>query len=118
MIAVGQRYTASETCHAVSLIDVSQTIVEHFGQKMPTSDLGAVPGASIATIGVKDDEPSRVVFSEYHAAGAISGAFMMPMDAGNTFIMKALARSCLIFCVTLKNLTIWRVIQHTPQTLH
>ena len=78
MIAVGQRYTAGKTCHTpVSLVDVSQTIVEHFGQKIPNSDLGAVPGASLATIGAQDDDPSRVVFSEYHAAGAVSGAFMV-----------------------------------------
>ena len=30
-----------------------------------------------ASIGGQDDDPSRVVFSEYHAAGAVSGAFMV-----------------------------------------
>ena len=78
MIAVGDKYKAGATCHTpVSLIDVSQTIVGHFGQAMPESGLGASSGQPLYQIAATSDDPARVVFSEYHAAGAVSGAFMV-----------------------------------------
>ena len=56
----------------VSLIDLSNTIPDHFG-------LGAIdgsPGRSLYDI-MASPEPDREVFSEYHAAGAVSGGFML-----------------------------------------
>jgi choline-sulfatase len=57
----------------VSLLDVSATIAAHFeadldvGNKIePLPDIAGRP-----------HDPDRLVFSEYHAAGAVSGAFML-----------------------------------------
>lgn len=57
----------------VSLLDISATIPEHFGAEntcnptfRPLGDIAAEP-----------DNIERAVFSEYHAAGAVSGAFML-----------------------------------------
>ena len=57
----------------VSLLDVSATIADHFGVKIDGAD-GITPLPEIAA---KPTDPDRVVFSEYHAAGAVSGAFML-----------------------------------------
>ena len=57
----------------VSLVDLAATIPAHFG-------LAAAPemvGDSLVDIAAGEDEPDRVVFSEYHAAGAVNGAFML-----------------------------------------
>ena len=35
------------------------------------------PGTSLVTLANRPDDPERVVFSEYHAMGAASGAFMI-----------------------------------------
>ncbi len=61
-------------CHTpVSLIDLSSTICDHFDTSL---DLGA-PGRSLYATAKAADEPERVVFSEYHAVGSVSGAFMI-----------------------------------------
>ena len=57
----------------VSLLDLSETIVDHFGASLE----GDRPGRSLYKIMSEPDDLSRVVFSEYHAAGAVSGAFMV-----------------------------------------
>ena len=57
----------------VSLIDLSETVIEHFGARLA----GERPGRSLRTIAAEVVDPDRVVFSEYHAAGAVSGAFML-----------------------------------------
>ena len=57
----------------VSLIDLSETIVEHFGARLA----GERPGRSLRAIAAEPTDPDRAVFSEYHAAGAVSGAFML-----------------------------------------
>ena len=56
----------------VSLLDVSAEIAAHFGCELP----GAV-GRPLGAIAAAPDEPGRIAFSEYHAAGAVSGAFML-----------------------------------------
>ena len=61
------------TCETpVSLIDLSATIVDHFGET-----LAETPGRSLYDIAAETDDPGREVFSEYHAAGAVTGAFML-----------------------------------------
>ena len=55
----------------VSLLDLSATIAEHFGTQI---DDGV--GDPLGEIAANPD-PDRAVFSEYHAAGAVSGAFML-----------------------------------------
>ena len=57
----------------VSLLDVSATIAAHFGTEIDAAD-GVRDLRSILSEPVQKD---RVVFSEYHAAGAVSGAFML-----------------------------------------
>lgn len=57
----------------VSLLDISATICQHFGSEIVGND-DLLPLNEIAA---QDYDPERVVFSEYHAAGAVSGAFMV-----------------------------------------
>ncbi len=57
----------------VSLLDLSTTIAGHFDCPFE-SEAGT---RSLIDIATAPAEPERVVFSEYHAAGAVSGAFML-----------------------------------------
>ena len=57
----------------VSLIDLSETVIEHFGARLA----GERPGRSLRAIAAEAADHDRAVFSEYHAAGAVSGAFML-----------------------------------------
>ncbi len=71
-------HLAPSICHTpVSWIDVSATIAEHFGTSLSCD----TPGSSIKDIASMPYDPERVVFSEYHAAGAVSGAFMVRKGA-------------------------------------
>lgn len=56
----------------VSLIDLSTTIADHFGET-----LGDTPGRSLYDIAAEPEDTDREVFSEYHAAGAVTGSFML-----------------------------------------
>lgn len=57
----------------VSLLDVSGTIASQFGAR-----ISAASGASdLMSVLAQPTDDDRVVFSEYHAAGAVSGAFML-----------------------------------------
>ena len=67
----GQR--AAECATPVSLLDLSVTIPAHFGVDFPNHG----PGRSLLDIANEPEEPDRVVFSEYHAVGAVTGAFML-----------------------------------------
>lgn len=58
---------------AVSLLDISETIIEHFGADLP----GERPGRSLYEITSEDEDPERIAFSEYHASGSVSGGFMI-----------------------------------------
>ena len=57
----------------VSLLDLSATITSHFGTNLPEGG----PGRSLKDIADLPGDSERVVFSEYHAVGAVSGAFMI-----------------------------------------
>jgi len=56
-----------------SLLDLSATIVDHFD----TPALDDSPGESLYDLMTAPTQPEREIFSEYHAAGAVSGAFML-----------------------------------------
>ena len=56
-----------------SLLDLSATIVDHFD----TPALDDSPGESLYDLMAAPTQPEREIFSEYHAAGAVSGAFML-----------------------------------------
>ncbi|MEC8127831.1 MAG: sulfatase-like hydrolase/transferase [Pseudomonadota bacterium] len=65
---------APGTCDTpVSLLDLSATIPAHFG----IDPLPEMAGRSLVEIAGEEDDMERPVFSEYHAAGAVSGAFML-----------------------------------------
>ncbi|MDD9910057.1 MAG: sulfatase-like hydrolase/transferase [Ahrensia sp.] len=73
MIMAGPDIDVGE-CHTpVSLLDLSATIVDHFGTRLPENG----PGMPLPDIASRSEDDQRVVFSEYHAAGAVSGAFMI-----------------------------------------
>lgn len=57
----------------VSLLDISATIARHFGAEIEAAD-GVTDLPSILAQPVNRE---RVIFSEYHAVGAVSGAFML-----------------------------------------
>ena len=65
---------AQGTCDTpVSLLDVSRTIAQHFG-----TDIEAVAGTrSLRELAEAPRDADRAIFSEYHAAGAVSGGFML-----------------------------------------
>ncbi len=67
------RNTAVENHTPVSLVDLAPTIVDHFDTDLRDQH----PGRSLYEIANQADNPERMVFSEYHAAGAVSGAFMV-----------------------------------------
>jgi len=58
----------------VSLTDIYPTVVEAMGLGDDGQDR---PGRSLIDLANAIDDPERMIFSEYHAAGAVSGAFMI-----------------------------------------
>lgn len=58
----------------VSLVDLYPTILDACGV---SEDEASKPGRSLFSIGSRPEDADRVVFSEYHAVGATSGAFMI-----------------------------------------
>ncbi len=60
----------------VTLVDVFPTVLECTGTPRADEDR-AKPGRNLLTIAQAPDDEKRVAFSEYHAAGAASGAFMI-----------------------------------------
>ena len=71
MAGAGVEPGACET--PVSLVDLSETVIEHFGARLA----GERPGRSLRAVASEAADSERAVFSEYHAAGAVSGAFML-----------------------------------------
>lgn len=64
---------AGGTCATpVSLLDLSATIPAHFGIAFPQ-----MRGRPLPDIAAEADDRERVVFSEYHAAGSVSAAYMV-----------------------------------------
>lgn len=60
------------TCDTpVDLLDISATIPDHFGLSFDCE------GRSLKTIASEDTDLDRVILSEYHAVGSVSGAFML-----------------------------------------
>ncbi len=59
----------------VNLTDIFPTVLQSAG--VPNDDGISRPGRSLIELADAPDEPERIVFSEYHAAGAKTGAFMI-----------------------------------------
>jgi choline-sulfatase len=58
-----------------SLVDAYPTIIEAVGEEL-TSEEKALPGCSLLRL-IDGQEADRTVFSEYHAAGSLTGVFMV-----------------------------------------
>jgi choline-sulfatase len=73
MIAAGPGFAPGLCDTPVSLLDLSVTIPAQFGAEFAGAE-GTRPLTEIAS---SAPEPERPIFSEYHAAGAVSGGFML-----------------------------------------
>jgi choline-sulfatase len=80
MILAGPGIARGLVCHEpVSLVDAFPTIVECVGATVHPDDRD-LPGASLFEVArgtINSGSPSRTILSEYHAAGAATGAFMI-----------------------------------------
>ena len=77
MIVAGPGVAAGVVCNTpVSLVDLAPTIMEAVGER-PYAWADGLPGRSLFEIGGKPDDPSRAVFSEYHAFGSPTAGFML-----------------------------------------
>lgn len=71
-LGIEQRVCATN----VGLIDLYPTFLEATGVS-PTADEDSLPGRSLFQIAAEADDDLRIGFSEYHAVGAESGAYML-----------------------------------------
>jgi len=60
----------------VNLVDVYQSVLHCVGIE-PTREEATLPGKSLFRIASEPDDDERPGFSEYHAVGSVSGAFML-----------------------------------------
>ena len=75
MIAAGPGVPGGHLCATpVSLVDVAPSAHAATGVPIPE---GAYRGRSLWDVAAAPDDPERAVFSEYHAAGAPTGMFML-----------------------------------------
>ena len=73
-LIAGPDIPAGRTCRTpVSLIDIHATALDCMGLPAETD----THGTSWVELASASDQPERTVFSEYHAAGALTGAFMI-----------------------------------------
>ena len=76
MILAGPEVPPGNVCDVpVTLADAFQTLVTGAGAKLDAADAG-LPGHSLIDI-AQGYVPKRTILSEYHAAGAVTGAFMI-----------------------------------------
>jgi choline-sulfatase len=61
----------------VTLVDAYQTILHGVGLAREAWQADGLPGQSMLELATAPDRPERIAFSEYHAVGAASGAFML-----------------------------------------
>ena len=73
LVMAGPNVPRAATCDTpVNLIDLAPTFLSAFGLAEP-----GLPGRSLFEIAREPADPARASFSEYHAVGAPSGAFML-----------------------------------------
>lgn len=78
MILAGPDVPQGHVCRTpVSLIDMHPTVMQAVG----LAPVAGLPGRSLIEIANRPDDLKRAVFSEYHAAGAITGMFMLRKGA-------------------------------------
>ncbi len=71
MIMAGPNITPGTCDTPVDLLDLSATIPAHFGLDFDCH------GCPLSEIAAQPTEPDRPIISQYHAIGAVSGAFML-----------------------------------------
>lgn len=77
LIMAGPGIPNGHVCRTpVSIVDMFPTILDGAGAPFGPGD-DSLPGRSLLDIAGEADDKTRVAFSEYHAAGAISGAYML-----------------------------------------
>jgi len=78
MILAGSDIPQNQICRTpVSLVDLYPTIMESVGRPLSPEESRTLPGRSLFDFAGSAYDPQRIVFSEYHAVGAPSGAFML-----------------------------------------
>ena len=60
----------------VNLVDLYPTFLDAMGVPLTAAEK-TLPGRSLFAMADAPDDPTRIGFSEYHAVGAVSGAFML-----------------------------------------
>ena len=81
MILAGSDIPENHICRTpVSLVDLYPTILESVGRSLDPEESPSLPGRSLFAFTGSEYDPHRIVFSEYHAYGAPSGAFMLRQD--------------------------------------
>lgn len=77
MILCGPDVPRGKRCHTpVSQVDLYPTVLDAVGAT-PDAEDRSLPGASLLYIAAQPDQAERLVLSQYHAGGAISGAYML-----------------------------------------
>ena len=77
LIMAGPGIQAGQVCHTpVSLIDLAPTILDAVGEP-PYRWAEGLPGRSLFEVAACPTDPGRTVFSEYHAFGSPSAAYML-----------------------------------------
>jgi choline-sulfatase len=76
MIMAGPGVRPGVCATPVSLLDLYPTILQGAGLD-PAPNMGERPGRSLFEIASEDDDPERIAFSEYHAVGSNTAAFMI-----------------------------------------
>ncbi|MBN9499496.1 MAG: sulfatase-like hydrolase/transferase [Alphaproteobacteria bacterium] len=77
MIVAGPGVPEGKTCTTpVTLVDVYPTIVQAAGLPFDATEK-ALPGKSLVDLANAKSDPERVALGEYHAAGSITGMFMI-----------------------------------------
>ncbi|MGQ0751337.1 MAG: sulfatase-like hydrolase/transferase, partial [Betaproteobacteria bacterium] len=76
MIMAGPDIAANAVCDTpVTLVDAFPTFIQGLGAR-PSGEDGALPGHSLIDI-AQGHVPARTILSEYHAAGAACGSYMI-----------------------------------------
>ena len=77
MIVSGAGVPRGATCGTdANLVDLYPTLLDALGLPIEPAER-TLPGASLRTLAAAPDDPARVGFSEYHAVGGASGAYML-----------------------------------------
>ncbi len=71
LIMAGPDIAAGTCATPVDLLDVAATIPAHFGLPF------ACDGTPLNEIAARAEDPDRIILSQYHAVGAVSGAYML-----------------------------------------